>query len=278
MPNISALSPELQRRIVSHLSRKDAVSYSQASTNQNKALNLSAITQPIVSSIRWYGGYHNGDTPRKFLEIPLLLRSRIHSIVLRCEWKDQGWGDQKGQLFIKKGNDENVIDLSGLLAPHLLDDFEVSFHVDASSSYQIWYKVGGGGHHHELLIRNLEIQYIFFDEPGLYLSKNFEALAKHNALQTNTFWFRFLLSCCQSMINQAQNLKCSIDPFLSDFLISAGIAVNVSSLESLIELCFSLENEKLPEEMTGLGDASGDFDDDEDTDSISTYDGILWGY
>ena len=269
---LPTLSPEIQQKIVSFLPSVDAVRFTQSSKSQREALHFSSITHPILSSIGWYGGYHDGDTSRRFLEIPMLLRSRIHSVVIRCGWKDQGWGNRKGEIFVEECNGK-VVCSSGL-APHSLDELELTFHVKTSRTYSLCYKVGAGGGH-ELLVQNLEIQYIFFDEPGLYLSRHFRALSKHNALQINSFWFRFLLSCCQSMINQAENLKSSIDPFLSDFLETAGIAVNVSSLESLVELCFSLENEKLPDELSGLRDASDQYADEY---SDSSQDGILWGY
>ena len=112
--------------------------------------------------------------PDSFLQIDENLR--ITSISTSCTWKDQGWGNQKSELFLcltHQGEDKpdpaTILSLWGI-APHVWKNEERV--MDASDEdfkrcildqqrpgdkVQVLYRVGGGGGH-SIHIRALELK------------------------------------------------------------------------------------------------------------------------
>ena len=95
-------------------------------------------------------------------DIPVACPGNAHSITIEGDWKDQGWGNRNGQLYIVAQNpeEENPSFESGRLvasspiAEHKKTKVCLTFQPKANEKYQLWYLIGGGGGH-SLHIENL---------------------------------------------------------------------------------------------------------------------------
>ena len=100
----------------------------------------------------------------RLLTVPLGgARTRVHTVGITLFWRDQGWGNRKGKVWVLRERDrapndhgissEDVRCMKGP-APHTLAHEYMAFRPRAGEEYAIWYSVGGGGGH-RLYIHNL---------------------------------------------------------------------------------------------------------------------------
>ena len=86
-----------------------------------------------------------------WMEIPLLLQEKIHSMRLNANWRDQGWGNRKGEVFITTTSitpfrQDDIVVKSGI-AEHRSRQLYLEFKPQPGKKYYLMYKVGGGGGH-----------------------------------------------------------------------------------------------------------------------------------
>ena len=91
----------------------------------------------------------------------------VRRISISWQWKDQGWGNQKGQLTFKviRDGNEMISSDTSTIAEHSWSTQRYIYEVDSqllNSSqqgdiFEIWYLVGGGGGH-QLYIRDMKIE------------------------------------------------------------------------------------------------------------------------
>ena len=102
---------------------------------------------------------------------------RGHSVIVKCEWKDQGWGNRKGMLSVVKDDGKAPNDYQPWSeavvcgkepAPHEWQELKLSFRVDHRDGgdgvgdcpkYRLCARAGGGGGH-SLQVRNLVVREI----------------------------------------------------------------------------------------------------------------------
>ena len=100
----------------------------------------------------------------RLLTVPLGgARTRVHTVGITLFWRDQGWGNRKGKVWVLRERDrapndhgissEDVRCMKGP-APHAVAHEYMAFRPRAGEEYDIWYSVGGGGGH-RLYIHNL---------------------------------------------------------------------------------------------------------------------------
>ena len=100
-------------------------------------------------------------------------------MILTCDWKDQGWGNRKGKMFLvaqDKPNGDNItpnhlasmpfmggriIWESPTKAEHRTTSLTVSFSPQPNEVYQLWHRIGGGGGH-SIHIRNIKLHKLKF--------------------------------------------------------------------------------------------------------------------
>jgi len=156
-------------------------------------------TEILIESMQqesdWHahGDYH--DAKRKFFtegnKDVVVEKGYLVNITASCDWKDQGWGNLKGQLELqlwRPGSPKNSLEpietlcLFGI-AKHHWESIRVELSPalptctnqrDAASFFeavkegdviQLWRYVGGGGGH-ELFVRNLSITFCFVSHPA----------------------------------------------------------------------------------------------------------------
>jgi hypothetical protein len=100
----------------------------------------------------------------RLLPVPLGgARTRVHTVGITLFWRDQGWGNRKGKVWVLRERDrapndhgissEDVRCMKGP-APHAVAHEYMAFRPRAGEEYDFWYSVGGGGGH-RLYIYNL---------------------------------------------------------------------------------------------------------------------------
>ena len=107
----------------------------------------------------------------RLLPVPLGgARTRVHTVGITLFWRDQGWGNRKGKVWVLRERDrapndhgissEDVRCMKGP-APHAVAHEYMAFRPRAGEEYDFWYSVGGGGGH-RLYIYNLGLHRLRF--------------------------------------------------------------------------------------------------------------------
>lgn len=176
----------LKTRIASYLNHRDAICLNQTSKVFHNDIRLSSLSPSyeLMYSQIWLGETVAGDVPCRGEMIPIF-SSRPHSVTLTCRWRDQGWGERKGRLYIvgetksilsqdkqqQHDNETNEKDLfhggkvicESPLAPHEFTMMDLSFAPKINEKYYLWYRCGGGGGH-LLMVENLIVHTLAFDD------------------------------------------------------------------------------------------------------------------
>jgi hypothetical protein len=212
----------LKKGIVSYLNAPEAQTVARSCKAMYSDLALSTLLPPlkICPPQHWMGAKDTGDIPRCGPEIPLVCGvRRIHSIQLTCSWKDQGWGNRKGRLFIVSHNSRKAqaatatnetttthltfengrVLYTSPIASHGVERLTMSFSPTRNDeeddwddmSYHIWYIVGGGGGHGIYLLDLRAVYTIFDDEDCIrsgspskkYRAEAYRALYQGGVLQ-----------------------------------------------------------------------------------------------
>jgi hypothetical protein len=236
----SSLPIELQKNIVSFLDYQDAFRFSQCSKliHHNLSLSTFSLSLPLILGATWSGNHDDGDTPRKARRIPVPLRHRVHSVILRAKWEDQGYGNQKGQLYVMAQRDDcpyRVV-CESPIALHHETDFQTSFNPIDSEKYFLFRKAGGGGGH-LLTVKNMTVQVIMFDLAGQQIARNCDALQRQGALQDEKpFHFHVLKASAQALRRQVE-IGVALDAYLAQMFQANGISLDLRSLEAMVEIC-----------------------------------------
>jgi hypothetical protein len=254
-PNLAALPRDVLKHVVSFLDYRNALKFSLVNSWFRTTLSFSALHAPesLLRQSTWYGGRGEaGNTPRRSVWIPILFPHRTHSVVLTCQWNDQGSGNQKGALFVvavPTDDDLNLNTLSSIekgqliyespVAPHEKASLRISFNYSPSKSYFLWYRVGGGGGH-QLLIENLAVHTVIFDHADKLLLRNYDALKSQNGVQTQSIFYLDLLhATAQSFLVQIENGH-NADSHLVTLFESLGIQVTEARMNAMEELAMAL--------------------------------------
>jgi len=194
---LSWLPLELRCRAVSFLSPTDALQFSDSFSTLGVTISELEPEQRVFRRARWSGDRVNGDDPVKSsYRIPVLQSGPIHSAVLNFRWRDQGWGNSKGQLYIvaselqqdeeltdnNNNNNNNNLPFRGgrvvcttELAPHVLGPNTLTFVPRESETYALWYKCGAGGGH-QMHVEDLTLTCFVFDDAQRHWASNYQRL------------------------------------------------------------------------------------------------------
>ena len=163
---------------------------------------------PLFESNTWHGTHdEESNTPRRSVWIPVKFRHKTHSVVLSCQWRDQGFGNRKGTLFVvavPAVDDPNEETLDSIengtivyespLAPHAQESIQFSFAYSPEKAYYLWYRVGGGGGH-RLYVENLSMRTLIYDDAEKWIGRNYKTLCLNGFVENhNAFSLDMLLS------------------------------------------------------------------------------------
>jgi len=191
--------------IAGYLLPSDAIKLNNTCKKLHSKLSLTAIApRPLIA--KFIRGDHNDDAHYGF-QIWVPDQVSCHSILLSMRWKDQGWGNCKGKIFVVANeknpllcndDDDDDDDRSGEMlfgggrvvytsatAPHEEQRLDVEFQPSKENinetSYHVWYIVGGGGGH-SLNLSSVTTQALVFDDPLRSFGKAYNFLAKTQVL------------------------------------------------------------------------------------------------
>jgi hypothetical protein len=164
---LSDFPPEINIRISSFLSVPDVVNFQSSCKYLQKTISLNILENAIpfkINDIHESGDYRTGDRMRLWTKLPSpILQTSTHTVKVTCSFKDQGWGNRKGNLFITEfDNDREGDDAIGQTivtsprAEHHETFCELEFSPKIGVTYALTYRVGGGGGH-ELYARSLKV-------------------------------------------------------------------------------------------------------------------------
>jgi len=158
--------------IGSYLSQNDILAFSLTSKSTPK---LRWVTQPgILASSHWHGTY-GYNPPILWQQLPLgTAPHKVHSTILKCRWRDQGWGNKKGMISVIRAGGRAPDDdkawrdvvVGSAPAPRPEEELQLAFRPEADihgniCTYNIWVRIGDGGGH-ELSVRDLRIFHLMF--------------------------------------------------------------------------------------------------------------------
>jgi len=245
--SLEKVPAELQKRVANFLKYRDAFRLSQVNKQIRESLGMSTIRLPSAIPTKgiWAGSVRDGDIPRRSRELPFLMKNRVHTVLLRGSYQDQGWGNQKGRFYIVASSGASFGHRTVATSPvanHGETALRLEFNtVDDDATYTLWYKVGEGGGH-TLALADLTMQLIIFDEPGLCISKNFHALNTRKALGVSLSYHYILLrSSARTLLAQMERGE-NPDINMASFMESTGIDVTKRSLLALNQIASSMLN------------------------------------
>lgn len=97
---------------------------------------------------------------------------------VQCTWKDQGWGNRKGKLYLKliapDGSEKASFTVTEGVSPHDWEDIKVDLvatdAVLAQATVGCWYQVTaepGSGGGHELYLKDLVLRLASESQPSV---------------------------------------------------------------------------------------------------------------
>lgn len=156
--NITHFSQDHLRTISSFLSSSDAVEFSNTCHRIHRDLNLGLLK---VGSFEDLQKTNQDDDFHLWIKIPLILEEKVHSVLFHAIWRDQGWGNRKGEIAITSTVEKRpteIVARSGI-ADHHDTSLQLSFKVEPGKEYYLMYKVGGGGGH-SLHVMEVDLKYL----------------------------------------------------------------------------------------------------------------------
>jgi hypothetical protein len=153
------LPEEIVNDVANFLELQDASRFSRCCKRIQTVFPLNTKNPPtqlvLPGGTEFIGEYSDQNRPGP--EIPVD-SNRVHTVVLETTWKDQGWGNYKGTLFIL-GYDSNcstedrthfsrgrIVQMSPL-ARHEETPLRMKFRPRSGETYRLWIFVGCGGGH-----------------------------------------------------------------------------------------------------------------------------------
>lgn len=174
---IYQLPNEIHPQIVDYLDIVDALSYQNTCKHLKDAVHLDLLKHASpaldqkLQKFHAIGDYYTGDVIRRWIVIDsLLFPTQVHTVFFTCNYKDQGWGNRKGNVYITElvvpsansttdstecnyyPEDDDTFIGSNIVvqsdtAEHTLSFLCLKFKPKPGVRYAICYKVGGGGGH-----------------------------------------------------------------------------------------------------------------------------------
>ena len=168
--------------VAEYLPPTDALNLSFASKKLSTKLSFSTVaTRQILTGML---KRNSDNAPHYGFKIPLPQQVATHSVCLSIDWKDQGWGNRKGEVFVvaeevgtssdydyrEEFGGRRVVYRSPI-APHHLQQLTITFKPKEHEAYHLHYKVGGGGGH-SLHLSNITVQFLVFDDDQCYIKSH----------------------------------------------------------------------------------------------------------
>ncbi|CAB9503291.1 expressed unknown protein [Seminavis robusta] len=173
------LPSDLLRRVACFLDRDNLGSLSLTSPTVNQHLSIGSINHPD-HSIYGVGGFFTFNDrfedgwgyAAKLQGATTFANRPIHSVQVSFRWKDQGWGNQKGMVRVVavNANNNRQVSCTGIAPHEEAAQKSMCFVPVAGTEYFLQVRVGHGGGH-SLHLKNIQLQYIIFDDEERSISR-----------------------------------------------------------------------------------------------------------
>jgi hypothetical protein len=256
---ITYLPPELMQRTASFLHPLNAIDFSRTCRAVHDSLALASLDPalPLIAGTKLLiGEYSTGDQEAPWIRLPVPLHRRVHSATLSLQWRDQGWGNRKGQVRIVGRHTTQPADRNdpfhggkivseSPIAEHQLTNCKLTFVPKEDHVYYVFYRVGGGGGH-QLHLESVTLFSMIFNDPNRYVSRYYRVLRELGAIgpemndnRTQTinghFHHDVLMGVSKSFRRQLAAGE-RPDPGMALIMTNYGIEVNEASLLSIEEI------------------------------------------
>ena len=264
---IESLPPSIYFHIVSFLEARDGVKFSACSPSLYRSIPLTCLDPiDVLPDRTLMGEVRNGDDFVRWYRLPVWM-PRVHSLFLKCNWVDQGWGNRKsrlavvafpsrewGQVPARIGDPSawgggRLVYMIPQDAPHQRETLRVTLpRPKQGESFFLFARAGGGGGH-SINSSDVALQTIIFDKEDRCTSKTFKAMNAAGFLAKNhpTGFGLDLLGTVTKMLLHNQLSNVSSNPFcaqLVGLLEENGFSVSLDSLYALEEIRQGWESEK----------------------------------
>ena len=176
--NITRLPLDHLRTISSFLSSSDAIQFSNTCRLIHRDLSLGLLDGTTIEELH----EHNADDIfHLWTEIPIPFEEKGHSVHFEAIWRDQSWGNRKGEVAITSSVEKRPFEFiarSGI-AEHHETPLRLTFKVEPGKKYHLMYKVGGGGGH-SLHVHHVKRKYLIH---GAGLARMCNGISQGNDLQ-----------------------------------------------------------------------------------------------
>ncbi|GKY90847.1 hypothetical protein MPSEU_000057500 [Mayamaea pseudoterrestris] len=263
------LPEELLVKSCSFLSAHDAVSLSRTCRNLHSQFHLALLSPiPVFERLGWMGHPTSGEQRQKSIRLGTeMLERHVQAVRFEFIWRDQGWGHQKGQVWIiaksikddKTHKDESnfnggrIVYESGV-APHANATEVVWFTPIPGEEYHLWYKVGSGGGH-SLHLENGKLQVFVRDDANWNIRTNYSGLLQADLIpivkDIPTLYPRMLMTLIESLIRQQEQGE-NVDAQVVDLLRQYHLSTSTPGLRVILDImrdaqvCARKNSESLP--------------------------------
>jgi hypothetical protein len=190
---ITNMPPELMQRAASFLHPVNAIDFSRTCRAVHDSLALASLNPalPFIAGTKSFvGEYTAGNHYVQWFRLPIPLQRRVHSVTLSLQWRDQGWGNRKGQVKIvgRRTTQEHQDPLHGgeivshsPIAEHAVTNCKLTFVPKKDHIYYVFYRVGGGGGH-QLHFDSVTLFSLILNDLNRYVSRNYRLLRELGAI------------------------------------------------------------------------------------------------
>lgn len=241
------LPSDVLKNVANFIPAYDAINYANISKKTKDVLNLAIFDDTYSHQLtdqQWTGGYVDGDQERIWFRfMPLLLKNQIHTVQFTCIFRDQGWGNQKGQLYIREDKNRNNylgdIIARSPIAKHDETILKLSFQPKPDKNYTMCYTVGGGGGH-ELFVKNPCIRQLLYNNDGIVDVGNKFNHKSIAPVVNNNFGSKMMIGIIDSLIRCIEN-DLDQDAGLASSFISVGFdTTNICELRAMKKFLINL--------------------------------------
>lgn len=192
---MNTLPEGILQSVAELLSPTDALSLSRTSKQLFDVLHLAST--PHCRFIDRFSVGDCDDSMHYGFELPSISPISVHTLLISMQWSDQGWGNRKGRIMIVAEDKNQSLDrhraeynrvvFASKIASHSRKQLRIEIKPKQNESYHLFYAVGGGGGH-SLVLFNISVQALLFDDNKKSTATAFNFLVRSNALRRWDNW------------------------------------------------------------------------------------------
>jgi hypothetical protein len=223
---MNELPKEVLQNVTDFLLPSEAVKLS--STSKQLHAQLLLRTTSVIRFLKKYARADRTDAIQYATEIPILPDMPIHTLFISMIWRDQGWGNKKGQVLVISKSKEGIIRVvyTSKVAPHSRQKLRIGIHPKDDETYHLCYKVGDSGGH-EMNLCGIRLIALVYDDNLGFATNAWKFLSRallpwDEILFHNDDSFYTLLASAQYLLQNNESMPPPLVEYFDGFGITAG--------------------------------------------------------